>query len=137
MRTELRAGFWRLMNRPRNDLASAVNSAVFRRNLADPFCLPDLRSADTILVASDYSGEHAASPYFVSTWLFAAEDTLRPWEAARSSVRDRYLSNRRMSYKGLNDTVKRKGLMPFLEAADSIPGLCVGLAVHKGLPGVG
>jgi hypothetical protein len=125
-----------LLNRPRNDVATALNRAVFRRNLADPFCLPDFRAASALLVASDYSGEHAKSPFLVSSWLFVAQNALGPWEQARSRVRRQYLGKRRMSYKGLGDKMKAKALGPFLETADRIPGLCVTLAVHKRLGGV-
>ncbi len=38
-----------------------------------------------------------------------------------------------MSYKALNDTRKRAALMPFLEAANSIHGLLLTVAVHREL----
>ena len=47
-------------------------------------------------------------------------------------MRDSYLpENRRMSYKNLNDAFRRRALVPFLQAADHVSGLCVSIAVNK------
>jgi hypothetical protein len=52
----------------------------------------------------------------------------------RCRLRARLLcDNRRMSYKGLNDRQKQRALLPFLEAADQIPGFLVSIAVEKAI----
>jgi hypothetical protein len=83
-----------------------------------------------IFVGSDYSGSHAGSSYDVYAMLLLDSLGCRQLIDARRDVRA-FLGGRRMSYKGLNDGLKRRVLIPFLASADRIRGLCVAVAVSK------
>jgi hypothetical protein len=55
-----------------------------------------------------------------------------PWMRERIHVREKYLhDDRRMSFKGLNDSYRRNALIPFLKAADHIRGLSIVFAIDK------
>lgn len=102
--------------------------------LIDPVSLPNLQAASTVLMVSDYGGQHKTSPYEAFSFLFTKFGTLERWETSRSEIRTAYhLNLRRISYKALNDKRKRDALQVFLSAADDIPGLLVTVLVEKSL----
>lgn len=85
-----------------------------------------------LFVASDYGGAHRQSSYEIYSVLLSDLMYCDAWRHARVRIRTEFLPNaRRMSYKGLNDSHRRRALVPFLAAADMIPGMCVSLAVSK------
>jgi hypothetical protein len=85
-----------------------------------------------LVVTSDYGGSHRQSSYEVYSVLLGDLMYCNAWRDARLGVRAGFLADgRRMSYKGLNDRQRRRALIPFLGAADLIPGLCISLAVSK------
>ena len=87
-----------------------------------------------MLVGSDYSGSHRNSDYFVYAFLLADADKSSNWTHLRKTVRDHHLSDgRRMSFKRLNDGQRWRALVPFLEAADALSGVCAVVIVHKDL----
>ncbi len=86
----------------------------------------------TIYVTSDYSGDHNKSSYQVISFLFSDLENSRLWEERRKIIRSNYLGNRRrMSFKKLGDTKRKKALTPFLCAANEINGLLVSIAINK------
>jgi hypothetical protein len=94
--------------------------------------LPDIRQGSTIFVGSDYSGQHNIAQYESYTLLLADLERCGNWETKRQQVRQRFLADgRRMSYKDLRDQLRKRALIPFLIAADSIPGLLVTVLVNK------
>lgn len=105
-------------------LASSVGPVVLA---AGP--MPDLHGP-CVFVGSDYSGSHVGSSYDIYAMLLLDSVGCRQMIDARGDVRG-LLGSRRMSYKGLNDGLKRRVLIPFLANADRIPGLCVAIAVSK------
>ncbi len=85
-----------------------------------------------LLVSSDYGGAHPQSSYEIYSVLLGDLEYCKSWHNSRRTIRTKYLrDDRRMSYKGLNDRHKRRALIPFLNAADLIPGICLSLAVSK------
>lgn len=91
-------------------------------------------SGDTISIFSDYSGEHKASGYDVISVLCADLSSSARWEMGRRFLRRQYLSDgRRLSFKALNDRLRRRILVPFLQCADQIDGLCLTVAFQKTL----
>jgi hypothetical protein len=85
-----------------------------------------------LFVASDYGGAHRQSSYEIYSILLSDLKHCDAWQRAREGIRAEFLADgRRMSYKGLNDGHRREALVPFLAAADKIPGMCVSLAVSK------
>ncbi len=100
--------------------------------LMHPGIIPDLRSTPTVLIASDYGGEHKTARYECLSFVFTNLENIGPWEEARMRVREQCLRDgRRMSYKRLSDTRRRIALPAFLEAANVIPGLAVSVLVDR------
>ena len=89
---------------------------------------------DTVLISSDYSGDLANSKYYVASFVIINLSKITEWDLARRIIRKDFLKdNRRMSFKGLNDAIKRDALPHFLTAADLIKGLHVNVVVDKRL----
>lgn len=94
--------------------------------------LPNLHESQTIFIASDYSGEHETAEFKILSFLFGAQESLTDWEDARTAARETYLQGRgEMSFKQLDDGMRRRALLPFLNAANNINGLSVTIAIHK------
>lgn len=91
---------------------------------------------DTIYVASDYSGFDKESRYSVITILLSDLVNCRDWEISRRVIRNNYLGDRRMAYKKLNDKKREAALLPFLEAAGTINGMCASLVINKKIGGL-
>lgn len=91
---------------------------------------------DTIYVTSDYSGFDKESRYVVITILLSDLVNCGDWEIYRRIVRNKYLDNRRMAYKKLNDKRRETALLPFLEAAGTINGICASLVINKKIGGL-
>src|SRR6185369_2143739 len=95
--------------------------------------LPEL-GGEVLYVVSDYGGNHQKSKYLTTSILLMDLGNSSEWELKRRDVRESHLRDgRRMSFKGLNDVHRRRALVPFLKAADSIHGICVTIAVHKSI----
>ena len=89
--------------------------------------LPNLHTSETILVTSDYSGQHKSARYDAYSFLLAT-----PQRKRRLELRQKYQADkRRMSFKKLGDAVKRRMLPSFLAAADMLPGICLCILVDK------
>lgn len=90
--------------------------------------------APHLWIASDYSGAHRGSRFFlIGVHIGDSRDSL-DWERQRLAVRQQYLGDgRRMSFKALNDGHRRAALIPFLNAADAIRGVSVVFAIDKRL----
>ena len=116
----------------KDDIPSALQSQFLRLDQKYPELFPDLRSAKTLLVGSDYSGESKDSEFLVFSFLVVTIESWSRWEVARKNVRSLYLSDRRrMSFKRMGDGQRAAALSPFLNAANSLNGLSISLALHK------
>lgn len=84
-----------------------------------------------VLIASDYGGTHKESKYH--TFSFLAVDSVFTWLFLDEcfALRRTILSDRRMSYKNLNDGKRRRALSDFLCAANTLPGFVVTFAIDK------
>jgi hypothetical protein len=99
----------------------------------DRFAYPNLRDGSDVVLASDYSGEHAPPEFQVLSFLLTTRRSVfHDWEPTRLAVRQKYLTeNRRMSFKNLNDALRINALSEFLEAASLLNGLLVCVAIEK------
>ena len=89
-------------------------------------------NGDTICVFSDYGGDNKESLYETISVLYVDLFASKDWEIKRQIIRRQFLADgRRMSFKNLNDRKRREALVPFLDAADEIAGICVTLAIQK------
>jgi hypothetical protein len=93
--------------------------------------LPDFRRSQCLLCASDYSGQHKTARF--ETYAFVVVDlaSWRRWEELRLAVRSGEVTARTMSFKGLNDELKRRALPGFLDAAEELHGVVAVIAVDK------
>lgn len=113
-------------------VTSAIEAVISQLDLSRPNALPDVRSGSTLLLASDYGGQHRAASHITFSFLLADLLFCHEWNSARNTVRQRFLKDkRRMCYKALNDKQRRAALRPFLLAADGLCGLLVTFLVEK------
>ena len=123
---------WNPINIRERSVFGTLNSqfAEFDKKYGEIF--PNLRSASTILAASDYSGEGNDSDFLVFSILLSSLDSWEQWEPRRVQVRQAYLSNlRRMSFKRMADKQRQSALIPLLDAASKLQGISFSIAVNK------
>ncbi len=116
----------------RNGINSQLANAEDARH-PERFAYPNLRGCSDLILASDYSGEHAQTEFQVYGLLATTRDSVfLDWEQARLAVRHKYLPNkRRMSFKALNDALRINAFADFLEAASLLNGVLLCVAVEK------
>jgi hypothetical protein len=86
---------------------------------------------ENLMIASDYGGEHKTASHLVYAFL-VADTSPSDWPRAIRRLRTSVLvDGRRMSFKRLNDPARRGALIPFLEAADTLTGHLIVVAVDK------
>jgi hypothetical protein len=113
-------------------LTGYLNSEISKLDDHTINCLPDLRVAKTLLLGSDYSGESPDSSYVVYSFLLSTLESWSAWEPKRLEIRRKHLANsRRISFKRLGDGQRRRALHPLLEAANSLNGLSLSIALNK------
>lgn len=113
-------------------VTSSIDRVIRQLEIAKADLLPDLHSARSLVMTSDYGGQHKQAVYESFSFLVADLERCGSWDKARLAVREEFFSdNRRMSYKGLNDRERRKALLPFLAAANLIPGMLATVLVRK------
>lgn len=123
---------WNRRLTPAWGVTAAISKLIGQLELAHIELLPDLRQGPTLILASDYSGQHRAATHETFSFLVADLTSCWLWDNRRLEVRKTLLRDkRRMSYKALNDVQRRRALLPFLTAADCIPGLLVTMLVDK------
>lgn len=127
-------GVWRPLRRPDLGLANSLSELIcveeFRRG--EP--LTSLRRGSTLLLVGDYGGRHRAATHETISLLLLDLEYLWLWDELRREVRSNArLNSRRISYKALNDVRRRRALVPFLTAANTIPGLLATFAIDKKL----
>ena len=123
---------WHSVPTPERSVTGLLNAEFCRLDTKYQNFFPDLRSACTLLLGSDYSGESPDSPYLVFSFLLTSLESWAKWEPKRLQVRLSHLSDsRRISFKRLADGQRRRALGPFLEAANDLNGLSLSVAVSK------
>lgn len=94
---------------------------------------PDLCDGSPLVVASDYSGEHASPEFRVLSFLVTTYESVAAWEPLRSAVRQKHLADgRRMSFKALNDALRINAFASFLASANQLHGVLICIGVEKG-----
>lgn len=123
---------WGTLNSSVSGLMRGFSESISQMELRHPGLLPDIRKGATVFIGSDYGGQHASAKYETYTFILADFENCINWENFRRNWRRLFLTDgRRMSYKNLNDKRCRKALLPFLYAANSIPGIVVTVLVDK------
>src|ERR1700733_4253990 len=85
-----------------------------------------------IILGSDYGGNSGTSKYLSYVFVLSDEDNSSLYPSLQQHVRSHFLPDgRRMSFKQLGDRKRRDALMPFLESAEALSGICIAILVHK------
>lgn len=125
---------WRLGDRPELGMMNRVNTIFRKEDMLGPFALPNFDQASTILIGSDYSGQHTTSKYESYAFVIADFDRMKEWDVSRQYVRDTFLRDgRRFSFKAINDSKRAAALPAFLRSIDLIPGLLLVVLIEKSL----
>lgn len=125
---------WRSIRNRNLGMMNVFNDVMVRHQWSDPDAMPNLRESDTVLVASDYSGHHAACHFESYGYLYITHDSWPTWERCRLRLRERFgLRRRTFAYKKLGDKKKRLALDWFLAAADQLHGACITVLIDRKL----
>lgn len=96
---------------------------------------PDLLASvvdGTMVVASDYSGQHKEASHEAYSFLVTTDQALSEWLPLLSAFRKRWLpDNRRISFKKLNEPVRWRALPAFLRTAGSLHGNLITILVDR------
>lgn len=85
-----------------------------------------------LLVTCDIGGSQKLQPYETFSFLILDLDRNGPWLATQAAFRAQFFTHhRRMSFKTLNDGLRRRALAPFLRLASLVDGVLVTFAVDK------
>lgn len=92
---------------------------------------PNILRGRQLLSAADFSGSHAGSIYESYAFLVLDLDANQWWLQAQRAFRREVLMTRRLSFKALNDRVRRDALPTFLTVANEIQGALTVVAVNR------
>jgi hypothetical protein len=100
--------------------------------LTDRSGFPFLRRGRALLLVADFGGHHQKQHFDTYTFLILDLAKNQEWLAWQSTFRHAIFPNgRRMSFKALNDGMRRRALVPFMRAAAGIEGCLVQFAISK------
>ena len=108
-----------------------LGAAFADRQSRHPATFPCLRESPRLILAIDWAGLRTEHLFSALSVLATDEQGCALWGPLRTQVHEQHLHDRRMSFKNLGDKVRRRGLAPFLDAADIMPGLLFTLLVDK------
>jgi hypothetical protein len=115
-------------------------AGVFEQRLRrrPPLLLRESRGRQ-LLILCDIGGSLKAQPFETYSFLVFDLDCSAVWLQGQSAFRRQVLVHRRrMAFKALNDVIRRRALMPFLNLAEALNGVLVTFAVEKkGRPNIG
>ena len=113
-------------------LTASISNVVRQLEISHDELLPNLRLGPALVMASDYGGQHKEATHESFSFVIADLASCWLWDEERRRLRAIYFTEkRRMSYKALNDGRRRQALLPFLAAADLIPGVLATVLIDK------
>lgn len=112
----------------KKDLATILLS-VLEHRLTKGF--PFGSRGEKLVTVADFSGTHRDSQFVTYAFLTLDLDQNLGWLNGQSEFRQRLGVERRISFKSLNDAVRRKALIPFLKLANGINGALTVAIVPK------
>jgi hypothetical protein len=87
---------------------------------------------DTMIVASDYSGQHREASHEAYSFLITTDRTLNTWLPSLQRFRKRWLpDDRRLSFKKLNEPVRWHALPAFLETVGELKGNLITILIDR------
>jgi hypothetical protein len=123
----MRKTAWRHEERPHLGILNSISGSIDRFAARNPGKLRAPALGESLLMASDYGGEHKGARARALSFLLVDMDNAELFFQECRRIRNDVLGqDRRMAYKSLGDKVRRQALIPFLQAADTLSGtLCV------------
>ena len=124
---------WREVEKEGLGPLRGISDGIKQHELRFAGALPDFDNLPELFIASDYSGSATdkSAKYELFSFLIFPYHNARRWQTERLEVRKRFLTDRSMSFKNLNDGMRRRALPYFLSAANHIPGILIAAAVSK------
>lgn len=116
-------------------LASVFEQRLRRR---PPLLLQESRGRQ-LLILCDIGGSLKGQPFETYSFLIFDLDCSAVWLRNQNAFRRQVLVHRRrMAFKALNDVIRQRALIPFLNLAEALNGVLVTFAVDKkGRPKLG
>jgi len=126
---------WRPLNRPDFGVVDSISEMIRQEEWKDPDLLTGIDRGREVIVVSDYAGDSRESAFQSYSFLLVDLLFIWYWNEVRLHLRKSILPDRRrLSYKKLqSDKSRARCLVPFLRAANSLPGVLVTFLVHKRL----
>lgn len=120
---------WQLLT-PRNVAVSQVWGWGHSIQKILAYSEPKPRESSTLVIASDYGGEHRSATHLMYCYLLV-RGGMQHWLSSIEAAREHLVNARRMAYKRLDDRARQNALVPFLSAAAGLDGHLVAIAVDK------
>jgi hypothetical protein len=109
-------------------LAASLSTSL----LSDRSGFPFLTRGRALVLVADFGGHHQKQHFDTYTFLILDLTKNQDWLAWQRHFRNAILRNhRRMSFKALNDGMRRRAIVPFMRAATGIEGCLVQFAISK------
>ena len=126
---------WRPLNRPDFGVIDSISETIRQEEWKDPDLLTRVDRGREVILVSDYAGHSRESNFQSYSFLLIDLLFIWYWDAVRTHLRKNLLPNRRrLSYKKLQSDKKRaRCLVPFLRAANSLPGVLITFLIHKNI----
>ena len=123
---------WHPLERPELGMLNTISETIRAEEWRDPELLTSLRHGHSLVIATDYGGEHQSACYRSLSFLVADPQFLWYWSERRHEIRKTILrDSRRLSYKRITEACRARALVPFLRATNTIPGLLATFLIDK------
>jgi hypothetical protein len=124
---------WRPLNRPDFGVIDSISETIRQEEWKDPDLLIGIDRGREVILVSDYAGDSRESSFQSYSFLLIDLLFIWYWDAVRMHLRKNFLPDRRrLSYKKLqSDKSRARCLVPFLRAANSLPGVLITFLIHK------
>jgi len=125
---------WQAIGRTDLGLLGDLDNLLVRVQERDQTRFPTFDPSDSLIIASDYSGEHKQSVLYCYAFLITTHRSVMMWHAECQELRRHSaLRKRRMAFKSLRDGVRQRVLPRYLGVAGALHGILVTLLVDKRL----
>jgi hypothetical protein len=124
---------WRPINRPDFGVINSISETIRQEEWKDPGLLIGVDRGQEVILVSDYAGDGRESSFQSYSFLLIDLLFMWYWDEVRMYLRKHLLPDRRrLSYKKLqSDRNRARCLVPFLRAANSLPGVLITFLIHK------
>ncbi|MFZ2158490.1 MAG: hypothetical protein WAV72_20545 [Bradyrhizobium sp.] len=122
---------WRPLVEKRAGYLFSLSDSIAIVEAENPNLLAPVTSG-TMIVASDYSGQHKEASHEAYSFLVTSDGALNDWLPSLEVFRQRWLPDgRRISFKKLNEPVRWRALPYFLDTAGRLSGNLITILVDR------